>query len=172
MEKNKYRRIKRENGISEACAMHKCYQSDHVASLIEAFTHKEFTYLVTKYYREGDLMSYMESRKICRLPESEVRHIVRQVATAIKDCHDLNIVHRDIKHLNILITIVEGQPVVKLADFGMAALLAKGEMISKLAGTIGFMAPEVVAEGPSDFKVDIWSLGVVTYALFSAQVPF
>lgn len=117
-------------------------------------------------------MAYMENRKVIKFSENEVRHIVRQVAIALKDCHDLNIAHRDIKHLNILITIVEGKPVVKLADFGMAALLEKGQTTNKVAGTIGFMAPEVVAEEPSDFKADVWSLGVVLYALFSAQVPF
>lgn len=45
-------------------------------------------------------------------------------------------------------------------------------MITKVAGTICFMAPEIVLEEPSDFKADVWSLGVMLYALISSKVPF
>ena len=86
--------------------------------------------------------------------------------------HAQGIAHRDIKHLNVLISMVDGKPVAKITDFGMSAYLAKGETITKVAGTIGFMAPEVVLEQPSDFKADVWSLGVMLYALISSNVPF
>ena len=54
----------------------------------------------------------------------------------------------------------------------MAALLKEGETITKVAGTIGFMAPEVILDEPSDFKADVWSLGIMLYALLSSNVPF
>ena len=85
----------------------------------------------------------------------------------------MGIVHRDLKHLNILINVsASGKPLVKITDFGMAAKLNKGETITKIAGTIGFMAPEIIQKQPSDFKVDIWSIGVILYALISSTVPF
>ena len=54
----------------------------------------------------------------------------------------------------------------------MAARLGNDQKISKVAGTIGFMAPEVVKEQPSDYKADIWSLGVILFALICSKVPF
>ena len=54
----------------------------------------------------------------------------------------------------------------------MAAHLNDDECIKKVAGTIGFMAPEVVLDLPSDSKADIWSLGVILFALISSRVPF
>jgi len=54
----------------------------------------------------------------------------------------------------------------------MAAKLKEGQTITKKAGTIGFMAPEIVLDEPSDFKADVWSLGVVLFALISSAVPF
>ena len=84
----------------------------------------------------------------------------------------MGIVHRDLKHLNILIKNTGNTPKVKIADFGMAAKLKEGQNIQKIAGTIGFMAPEIILDQPSDFKADVWSLGVLLYALISSGVPF
>ena len=68
--------------------------------------------------------------------------------------------------------MADGKPNPKITDFGMAARLKKGQTINKIAGTIGFMAPEVVLNSDSDFKADVWSLGVMIYALICSQVPF
>lgn len=90
----------------------------------------------------------------------------------MRDIHAQGIAHRDIKHLNVLIYLYEEMPVAKLTDFGMAAKLKAGDTITKVAGTIGFMAPEVVQDKPSDFKADVWSLGVMLFALICSGVPF
>lgn len=90
----------------------------------------------------------------------------------VSSIQKVGIVHRDLKHLNILITIIDGKPVPKITDFGMAAKLRGSETITRLAGTIGFMAPEVMLDQPSDFKADVWSLGVILFALVSSGVPF
>ena len=54
----------------------------------------------------------------------------------------------------------------------MAAYLNDGQCIKKVAGTICFMAPEVILNQDSDYRVDIWSLGIILYALICAQLPF
>ena len=96
--------------------------------------------------------------------------------------HKVGVVHRDVKHLNVFIkTLFEGkdttslnrqQPTVKLGDLGMAAKLSKNQMIEKVAGTVAFMAPEVLLGEPSNFKVDVWSLGVILHHLACKKLPF
>ena len=93
------------------------------------------------------------------------------MALGLKDMHALQLVHRDLKLLNIFVCDDSDLPRVKIGDLGLAARLAPGEKINKKAGTKGFMAPEVVLEMPCDFKSDIYSLGIILYILFKKQLP-
>ena len=86
--------------------------------------------------------------------------------------HDNGIVHRDLKHLNIFLSDEGDAPKVKIGDFGLACKLGEDECIKKKAGTNGFMAPEVVQDELSDFKSDIWSLGIILFALIDSGLPF
>ena len=72
--------------------------------------------------------------------------LFKQLVKGVKECHTNGIAHRDLKHLNILVSNAENIPKVKIADFGMAAKLQQGETIQKIAGTIGFMAPEIIRD--------------------------
>lgn len=62
METAKCHKSRNENGISEVTAMELCQNSQNVASLIESFTHENRTYIVTKFYKTGDLLAYLESQ--------------------------------------------------------------------------------------------------------------
>ena len=86
--------------------------------------------------------------------------------------HNANLVHRDLKLLNIFMCDSSEMPRVKLGDLGLAVRLSPGESIIKRAGTVAFMAPEVLAEKPTDFKSDIWSLGIIMYTLLVSHLPF
>ena len=167
-----YVRLTMENGVSEAGAMGKFQKNNNTAYLIEEFSHGKLTYIVTKFVKTGDLLCYLEGLGVDRLSESDARQLFKQIVTGVAEYHSAGIVHRDIKHLNILISIKSGKPIPKITDFGMAARLSKDQMITKVAGTISFMAPEIVMDEPSDFKADVWSLGVMLYALICSGVPF
>lgn len=130
------------------------------------------TYIVTKFVKSGDLLSYMEKLGVDRLPEAMARVFIKQIAIAVATYHAEGVAHRDLKHLNILVSMKGTSPKVKITDFGMAARLKAGQTITKMAGTISFMSPEIVLEKPSDFKTDIWSLGVILYALICSRAPF
>lgn len=157
--------------ISEADAMRLCQNSPHIVQLIDEFEHGDKTYLMTKYVPGGDLLRYMNQCGANGLTEQLVRSIISQVAKGLADMHQQGIVHRDIKHLNIFVRTSEdqpAQPTIKLGDFGMASKLDEAhQTIEKIAGTIAFMAPEVVEGRPSDFKADVWSLGVLLHHLAS-----
>lgn len=172
MDTCKYQRLSTENQVSEGRAMYMCQSSTQVINFIEEFTINGETYIVTKLARGGDLLSYLTALGVDRLPEDRAKMIVRQIAQGLSEIHQNGVVHRDLKHLNIFLSDQSEAPKIKIGDFGLACKLGQDECIKKMAGTIGFMAPEVVKDEPSDFKSDIWSLGVILYALIGSGVPF
>ena len=85
-------------------------------------------------------------------------------------CHCRSVLHRDIKLDNILL---DGEEGVKLCDFGVSRLMKKGQMIKEQCGTPAYLAPEIIEDkGYEGFYVDVWSLGVVLYAMLCGTVPF
>src|SRR5262245_34418424 len=106
-----------------------------------------------------------------RLPWPEVLDLAWQVAPALKHAHDRGVIHRDLKPSNLLRTRL-GQ--VKLTDFGIASLFASPHLTvtGGVIGTPEFLSPEQAAGKSVTKKSDLYSLGVVLYALVTGQTPF
>ena len=110
-----------------------------------------------------------------RLQPAEALKIVPALCDALQYAHDLGIVHRGIKPENILI---DQQGRVKIADFGLAKLLARATpgltltQTRQVMGTVNYMAPEQM-EHPLevDHRADIYSLGVVFYEMLTSELP-
>ncbi|CAE6480882.1 unnamed protein product [Rhizoctonia solani] len=144
-------------------------------------TETEF-YLALEYVEGGELFDYIiskgESGGTCRagahgvgrLPESEVLFYFKQILYGLDYCHRFNISHRDLKPENILL---DKHMNIKIADFGMAALEVANGMLETSCGSPHYASPEIVAgklyHGSSS---DIWSCGVVLYALLTSRLPF
>merc|ERR1711865_48946 len=62
-------------------------------------------------------------------------------------------------------------PTIKLADFGLCQYLTLGQQVTKRSGTLLFMAPEVLNDSPSDYKVDVWAVGVLMHLFLSGRYP-
>ncbi len=95
---------------------------------------------------------------------------MKQIVRAVHYCHSRNVIHRDIKLENILLS----DQVVKVADFGLADFVVGKSMVTD-AGTVAYLAPEVFANQSSSsdpFKLDIWALGVLLYAMAHKHLPF
>jgi len=113
------------------------------------------------------------------LADQEIVDIARQVAMALQAAHDGGIVHRDIKPGNIM---VAEDGVVKVLDFGLARrfmMPETGEVTmygstipGRPLGTVNYMAPERIAQGPLDPRSDLFSLGVVIYEMGTGRLPF
>ena len=110
--------------------------------------------------------------------EANVVHIVHQILSAVKHCHDRKIVHRDLKLENVLLVYPwsDGGRHVKVADFGFAKVLRDGEHLISACGSPHYAAPEVILAKESGtgyrFECDMWAVGVICYTLLCCQYPF
>ena len=105
------------------------------------------------------------------LKPEEAVDIVSQVAAGLGEAHGKDIIHRDIKSANLMVT-AKGQ--AKVMDFGLAKLRG-GSSLTKsqtTIGTVAYMSPEQARGEELDQRTDIWSLGVVFYELLSGKLPF
>uniref|UniRef100_A0A8D0BY95 non-specific serine/threonine protein kinase n=1 Tax=Salvator merianae TaxID=96440 RepID=A0A8D0BY95_SALMN len=130
-------------------------------------------YIVTELGVQGDLLEFIKKRGA--IPEDVARKMFHQLASAIKYCHELDIVHRDLKCENLLL---DKEYNIKLTDFGFSRRLARDEdgrvVLSKtFCGSAAYAAPEVLQGIPYQPKVyDIWSLGVVLFIMVCGSMPY
>lgn len=115
------------------------------------------------------------------VPPERAIHLLAQVCSSLSDAHANGLVHRDIKPANIVVSRVGAAwDFVKVLDFGLVKLGGTRQSAEDLklsgeqdvSGTPGFIAPEVVAGGPQDHRVDIYSLGCVAYWLVTGRLVF
>jgi len=97
--------------------------------------------------------------------------IMKQILSALNYCHQHGIVHRDIKAENVLFNSKNIEAPIKIIDFGISIKFEKDTKIKHKAGTILYIAPEIL-EGEYDEKCDIWACGVLLYLLISGEPPF
>jgi 5'-AMP-activated protein kinase, catalytic alpha subunit len=140
----------------------------NVIRLLEVFESPKHLLMVMEYAGGGDLLQYVKKRK--RLEESEAKSIFKQIIYGLAHCHCRSVLHRDIKLDNILLDN-DGQ--IKLCDFGVSRVIGKKQHITEQCGTPAYIAPEIISDvGYQGFAADIWSLGVLLYAMVCGTVPF
>ncbi|MDD6434825.1 MAG: Stk1 family PASTA domain-containing Ser/Thr kinase [Clostridiales bacterium] len=125
------------------------------------------SYMVMELVEGITLKDYIEKRG--HLSAKEVISISIQVSNGIEAAHRNNIVHRDIKPQNIMISR-EGK--VKVTDFGIARAATSNTISSNAMGSVHYTSPEQARGGYSDSKSDIYSLGITMYEMLTGDVPF
>jgi serine/threonine protein kinase len=127
-------------------------------------------WIVMEFAQGGSVYSLMQSSPNNCLEEKYVVVIVREVLTGLNYLHKSNVIHRDIKAANVLVT-ASGK--VMICDFGVSALLATtNSKRNTFIGTPYWMAPEVAQPVPAyDTKADIWSLGIMIYEMMKGSPP-
>ncbi len=119
------------------------------------------------------------SRTLGPLPPAEACELIRQAALALQHAHERELIHRDVKPSNLMLTIgPDGAPLVKVLDFGLAQLAhnenAGGELTlsGELLGTVDYIAPEQISNPHTvDARADVYGLGATLYRLLSGQAP-
>ena len=121
-----------------------------------------------------NLKQFLENSKISN-SSSYKKHIVTQLITIIKFLHNCDppVIYRDLKPENILIDCIYN---IKLTDFGLSKYFCESEdgnySMTGNTGTLRYMAPEVYLSQKYNLNVDVYSLGLIMYYLFSNEVPF
>lgn len=140
----------------------------NVIRLYETFESQKHIVFVIELCPGGDLLTYVRKRR--RLNEDVARHVFRQLLDGLSYCHSKQVLHRDIKLDNALLS-ADGE--LKLCDFGVSKQVRKDELMREQCGTPAYIAPEILrGKGYLGFEVDVWSAGVVLYAMLHGSVPF
>lgn len=133
-------------------------------------------FIVMEYLEGHDLAKELRERGT--LPVPEAVDIALQVCLAMSEAHARGIVHRDLKPGNLFLTRQDGRRVVKVMDFGISKLVldpAEADLTTTetALGTPNYMAPEqVVSSKTTDYRVDIWAIGVILYRVLTGTFPF
>lgn len=124
-------------------------------------------YIVMELVDGITLKKYIEKK--ARLSVKEAVSIAIQVAMGLEAAHNNNIIHRDIKPQNIMIS-KDGK--VKVTDFGIAKAATSNTITSNVMGSVHYTSPEQARGGYSDAKSDIYSLGITLFEMLTGRVPF
>ncbi|KAF7906101.1 hypothetical protein EAF00_000380 [Botryotinia globosa] len=160
---------KDDSNLAREIHHHRQFLHPHIARLYEVIVTENLVWLVLEYCPGDELYNYLLAHG--PLPVEKVQKIFTQLVGAVSYVHNSSCVHRDLKLENILLDKHEN---VKLVDFGFTREYeGKASYLQTFCGTICYSAPEMLkGEKYAGEKVDVWSLGVILYALLCGELPF
>lgn len=148
--------------------------TEHIFKCYRTIETLEHLYFITEYVPGGSLWNLIKKSKICLL-STMVKKIIFQISKGIKDLHHFGIIHRDLKFENILMDYKDKDNNnfnAKIIDFGLSQVITPLSKTKETYGSLVYCSPEILLNIPYNFKVDIWSLGVIAYYLEYGYYPF
>ncbi|KAL2439103.1 Serine/threonine-protein kinase ppk16 [Exophiala dermatitidis] len=160
---------KEDANLAREIHHHRQFVHPHIARLYEVIITETLVWLVLEYCPGDELYNYL-----CRngpLPVETVQKIFTQLVGAVAYIHSKSCVHRDLKLENVLLDKNDN---VKLCDFGFTREYdGKASYLQTFCGTVCYSAPEMLrGEKYAGEKVDVWSLGIILYALLKGELPW
>jgi serine/threonine-protein kinase ULK/ATG1 len=209
---------KLKDNLTSEISILKGLHHPHIVALIDCKDTASHIHLVMEYVALGDLSYFIKKRDSIKsspmvgnmmakypnpvvggLHEVVVRHFFQQLASALKFLRDRNLIHRDVKPQNLLLSPspdyfenskpeimpylasddslvpicgIRSLPMLKIADFGFARSLPSTSLAETLCGSPLYMAPEILRYEKYDAKADLWSVGTVLYEMMTSKPPF
>ncbi|CAO4370724.1 unnamed protein product [Caenorhabditis nigoni] len=140
----------------------------HITRLFRVISTPSDIFLIMELVSGGELFSYITKKGTLSIKES--RRYFQQIISGVSYCHKHMIVHRDLKPENLLL---DSNKNIKIADFGLSNYMTDGDLLSTSCGSPNYAAPELISNnlyvGP---EVDLWSCGVILYAMLCGTLPF
>ena len=153
--------------IQREIALMRLVDHPHLLKLVDILESPRHLYIVTEYASTGELFDYLVQKRC--LVEEEAMNFFRQIIFGLEYLHSLGICHRDLKPENILL---DENLNIKIADFGFARIV-KSNIADTSCGSPHYAAPEVIrGERYDGRKADVWSCGVILYALLAVCITF
>jgi serine/threonine protein kinase len=137
----------------------------NIIKMFDYYENDLYQVYLLEYMNGGDLFNLIRTKM--GIKNKMIVSYLKQIVSALKYCHSKGIIHRDIKAENILCSL--DQKTVKLCDFGLATYSPSS---TQLCGTYQYLAPEIVLGITYNYKVDLWSLGILLYDLYYFSTPF
>ncbi|KAE9584511.1 hypothetical protein Lal_00021818 [Lupinus albus] len=170
IKKEKLKKERLVKQIKREVSVMRLVKHPHIVELKEVMATKTKIFLVMEYVKGGELFTKVNKGK---LKEEVARKYFQQLISAVDFCHSRGVTHRDLKPENLLLDENED---LKVSDFGLSALPEQKRSDGLLltpCGTPAYVAPEVLKKkGYDGSKADIWSCGVILYALICGYLPF
>lgn len=162
VDKSDITRVRREINIL------KRLRHPNVVRLFEVIDSPQHIFLITEFASGGELFDYIVSQG--RVREREACWLFHQIINGCDYCHNGNIIHRDLKPENLLL---DSNKCIKIVDFGLGNTFKMGALMKTACGSPCYAAPEMIAGkryyGPA---ADMWSVGVILFALVCGYLPF
>ncbi|KAI2785980.1 hypothetical protein POX_h09745 [Penicillium oxalicum] len=163
---------KMEEKFRTELQIHSKMRHPFIVQFYRAFAFHQSTYVVLELCPNGSVMDMVRKRRCLSLPE--VRRFMIQLCAGVKYLHKRFVAHRDLKMGNLFL---DRNMNIKIGDFGLAAMILSDKDAKRrntLCGTPNYIAPEVLdkSKGGHTQKVDIWSLGVICFAMLTGYPPF
>lgn len=144
------------------------FSHPHIIRLYEVIDTPTDIYTIMEFVSGGELFDYIVGKG--KLEEKEARYFFQQIISGVEYCHLHMVVHRDLKPENLLL---DSDNRVKIADFGLSNMMRDGQFLKTSCGSPNYAAPEVISgnlyAGP---EVDVWSCGVILFAILCGSLPF
>ncbi|XP_073018905.1 SNF1-related protein kinase catalytic subunit alpha KIN10-like [Primulina eburnea] len=168
LNRKKIKNMDMEEKVRREIKILRLFMHPHIIRLYEVVETHADIFVVMEYVKSGELFDYIVEKG--RLHEEEARNFFQQIISGVEYCHRNMVVHRDLKPENLLL---DSKFNVKIADFGLSNIMRDGHFLKTSCGSPNYAAPEVISgklyAGP---EVDVWSCGVILYALLCGTLPF
>ena len=142
----------------------------NIIKMWDLYETKEGVFIVTDLCRGGELFDRLVEK--VHYNELDARHIMRQVIEAVAYLHSMDIIHRDLKPENILLRDKSDPSDVVISDFGLSRFIPEEGLLMTACGSPQYVSPEVLLGKGYGPAVDMWSSGVIAYALLAGYTPF